>query len=287
MTEPITIPVHPEGGCGEGCEYCAAIELAKTAQLAEAEGQEARAKLQRIAANNARLVRALHSARAGEAAAPEPFDPTALLEIAARSTNKTVDELRELAAQEPAPEPYVHPSVNPRTVVRRRMVAAGVPELFIRSVGDVEPIACPVLARVQQLAAAPDGQIVVLAGGLGTRKTGSACWLLGQFDGGEYVEAHELIAIKFEDRARYLRLRHAPVVVLDEIKNKPEQHDDKGHWLSIFDSLFNGWYASCARVIITCNLTAPQFKATVGDRAVDRIYERGDFFKVEGTSVRR
>lgn len=208
--------------------------------------------------------------------------------MAAKATGMSVEQLEAAAAALPLHEPLPAPAPSPERLARRRMEAAGVPELYVKAVADREPIACPALDATQALLAAGGG-FLVLSGGIGTRKTGSAAWLLSQLDGGEYVEAHELLSIAFEDKARYLRLVHARVIVLDEVKAESQQLDEKGHWLRVFDALFGSWYARCATVVITCNLTKPQFAAVVGERAIDRIRERGvdgGWFSVPGESVR-
>jgi hypothetical protein len=209
-------------------------------------------------------------------------------ELAAKQTGMTLDELDAAAAAVEPPE-FVQPAPpTPAQRARRRMESAGVPELYIQAVADRDPVDCPALDASKSVLAARGG-LLVLSGGLGTRKTGSASWTLSQVDRGEYVEAHELLSIAFEDRARYLRLVHAPLVVLDEVKAPGEQLDEKGHWRRVFDNLFGSWYHNCATVVVTCNLTLAQFAAVVGERAMDRIRERGvngGWFEVPGRSVR-
>jgi DNA replication protein DnaC len=102
---------------------------------------------------------------------------------------------------------------------------------------------------------------------------------------GEYVEAADLIAVAIEDKARYLKLRKASLVVLDELGT--ETADDKGYWQRTFNTLWNGWYAGCAKVIVTCNLSVEQFSTLYSERARDRLKERGRFLYIGGESLRR
>jgi hypothetical protein len=248
---------------------------------------EQRAEMRAKAAENVR--RAMSIFEADEQAQLAAF-MTQIRALAAKQTGMTVEELEAAAAVEALqpPEPLPVPAADPAKLARRRMVSAGVPELYIQAVADRQPIACPALDATRTLLAARGG-FLVLSGGIGTRKTGSAAWLLSQCERGEYLEAHELLSIAFEDKARYLRIVHAPVIVLDEIKGVEDQLDAKGHWRRIFDPLFNHWYASCARVVITCNLTPEQFAAVIGERAFDRLQEKGvngGWFDVPGESVR-
>ncbi len=53
---------------------------------------------------------------------------------------------------------------------------------------------------VRELMADPKLSLLVLSGGVGTRKSGLACWALSQREGGIYVQADELLPI--EDIAR-------------------------------------------------------------------------------------
>lgn len=254
------------------------------------DAEQLKAKIERIQNTSARLAQVYFAAETASAPKmPAPFDLGPLYAAASKATGLSVDELKAASAAEAAanqnayPEEVPRPTIDAYRLARRRMKSASVPERFIRAVGDKTPIDCHALTRVKQLAAAESG-IVILSGGIGTRKTGSACWLLSQVDGGEYLDGHELLAIAFDDRARYLRIAHAPVVVLDEIKL--ELLDDKGHWRRVFNDLLNTWYARCARVVMTCNLAMQQFKQLADDRSVSRLRECGDLFFVEGADVR-
>jgi DNA replication protein DnaC len=199
------------------------------------------------------------------------------------ATGMTKAEL--LAEAEKLPPPPVFHEV-PVNRVRRRMEAAGVPEIHIRHLADEPPRPCRALERVQHLCSDPNENILVLSGGTGTMKTGSACQLLGTVDRGVFVVADELLAIAFEDKARLLELKRARAVVLDDLGR--EIIDDKGYWMRTFTSLMDAWYGSCAKVIITTNVEREPFLQQYDERALDRIRESGarQFVTLGGDSVR-
>jgi hypothetical protein len=216
-------------------------------------------------------------------------DVLADIEAAAtRATGLSRDELLAKAGElEPSQPGYVQPSW--RTIARGRLRRAGVPELHIEHVIDQDPIDCEALSATRELARDPALGFLVLSGGVGTRKTGSACWLLSREEGGLFVEADELLAIALEDKTRYLRLKRAKLVVLDDLGT--EVRDEKGYWMRTFNSLFNTWYASKAKVAVTCNVSPAAFKKPAGEggygaRVADRIRERGRFYVIGGESCR-
>ena len=249
----------------------------------EDEVQAARAKLQAAAAANARRVRALDEEK-------ERNDLSDMMErmtsLAERATGLTREQLAAAAlALNAAPaevRPYTAP-VNPR---RRRMVTAGVPELHVKHIGDMEPEECDALRLVREHFQRPSGGFLVLGGGKGTRRTGSASWMLGQVDGGVFVDARDLIDIAVHDRPMFLRLRRAKYVVLDDLGAEDiGAGNDQAVFQQKLDGLWNGWYGAEAYVIATGNITRAQFDA-YGERIKDRMDERGRFFSIGGTSVR-
>ncbi len=264
-----------------------------------------------------RLDRARDRDRVGNTGEPEPVGEIARLiaRVAAANTGLTPEELARKAAEIDLEEASRAATPQVRElearIMRRRMLEAGVPEehvanLALSAQGIVAaPAECDALAKVRALyAEPPEGRtIVMLSGGLGVRKTGSACWLLGKGDGGVYVEADELLAVKIEDPKRYLKLKHAPLVVIDELGT--EIPDEKGYWLKTFGVLFNSWYASRARVVMTSNLVAdseadsekvpvgqrmvrkpPGFRQLYGSKVWSRFEQRGKWFDIGGESVR-
>jgi hypothetical protein len=208
-----------------------------------------------------------------------------IMRQAQEATGLSREELMRLAEEE-ARKPR-EPLVPPMTAAeraRRCMLSSGVPGLYVQCVADAEPIAYDALKAVQAFAADDSLGVLVVSGGVGTYKTGSACWLLGQHEG-EYVEAPDLLAIAIEDKPRYLRLRRARFAVLDDLGT--EIQDAGGWWLKTFNTLFNGWYSGLSKVVITCNLTPEQFKGAYGERIVDRIRERGRWVDIGGESGRK
>ncbi len=255
-----------------------------TAELDE--GQRAHVALQQRAAANARRIRDDEYARHARETV-ELGDHW--LAAAERATGLSRQELAALAEALPPPETFVDRRPTARQLARRWMVNAGAPELHIQNVWDQDAIHCDALFAVRELMADPKLSLLVLSGGVGTRKSGSACWALSQREGGIYVQADELLPIAFEDKPRYLLLKRAPVVIVDDLGT--EGPDDKGYWHRTFNTLVNAWYAGCRKVVFTCNMTKQQFKLPpdkggYGERVVDRIRECGRWISLGGESVR-
>jgi len=262
-------------------------ELEQAALAAEEDGRKARLALERVAASNARIARALHVARGGEATDPTPFDVNPLVQLAERATGLSREEQKALADDAWSDVLATPPSVNPRAAIRRRMVDACVPELYIRHVGDVEPRECDALRLVREHLERRPGGFLVLAGGKGVFKTGSACWMLGQVDGGVFVEACDLLDLAFHDRPMFLRLRRAKYVVLDELGGEDVgEGNDAAYFRRALNKLCKGWYANAATVIVTGNIRRSEFDA-YGERIKSCMDERGQFFTVGGEDQRR
>ena len=189
----------------------------------------------------------------------------------------------EMEASVSHPRDIVPVLPSHRVIARRRMAGAGVPELFLRAVADKEPEDCEPLRQVQDFLSSADG-FRVLSGGKGTMKTGSACWALGQLDGGMYVEAMDVIRLSIEDKPKWEAIVAAPLVVFDDLGW--EKRDDKAAFTSAFSRLLNTVYTQRRRMIITCNMTRENFKATYGEREFDRMREVGKWSAIAGESVR-
>jgi hypothetical protein len=217
---------------------------------------------------------------------PTPFDPAPLYEMAERDTGLTREQLlaqKEAAWAEVLAPP---PPPDPRAAIRRRMTDAGVPELYIQHVGDVEPHECDALAKVREHLERRAAGFLVLAGGKGIFKTGSACWMLGQVDGGVFVEACDLLDIAFHDRPMFLRLRRAKYVVLDELGAEGVgEGNDLSYFKRELNRLCKGWYANAATVIVTGNIRRADFDA-YGERIKSCMSERGRFFTIGGEDQR-
>lgn len=209
-------------------------------------------------------------------------------QAALKATGLSGEELDAMAAM--AAEEPVHAGPDARTIARGRLRRAGAPRRHIEHVVDQEPDECDALRAVRAFMGDPKAWCLVLSGGVGTQKTGSCCWALKHEEGGMFVEADELLAIALEDKPRYLRLKRAHLVVLDDLGC--ELRDPKGYWIKTFTTLMNGWYSACARVLITCNVSSDFFKQRIedggyGERVADRIREHGRFVEIAGESVRR
>lgn len=200
--------------------------------------------------------------------------------MAEKATGLSRNELSALALE---PREESVRMIDPRKTKRRRMEQARAPELHIRNLSDNVPVECDAIQGVRTFLEARKKNILVLSGGKGTCKTGSACWALGERSDGIFVKAKHLSAIAIEDKALYLRLSRAPLIVLDELGL--EHPDEKGFWLSTFIDLFDDWYSSCATVIITGNLTRTKFEA-YDERVFDRLREVGEWKNIGGASVR-
>lgn len=243
---------------------------------------ERRAELTQTAKANAERIREAEAAREKSDLAETM---AAIQKQASEATGLTVDELMakadEIAAEEPA-------EVVPERISREKVAKRGVPELHLRSVYDREPEDGPALKLVRDFLADPAQIILVLAGGVGTRKTGAACWALTQ-RAGVFVLAEDLgkiAASRDEDSITlYRQAKNAGLLVLDDLGS--EYHDEKGWYVRAFSSLINARYQACAKTIITANLTAEKFKQAYGERVVDRIREVGRFAIVGGASLRR
>jgi hypothetical protein len=182
------------------------------------------------------------------------------------------------------PRDIVPVTVTPRMMARRRMKAAGVPELFIEHTADRDPVDCEPMRAVRGFLSSKDG-FHVLSGGKGTRKSGSASWSLGQLDGGAFLEASEIIRLSITpDRQRWDEILLAPLVVLDDLGT--EKRDEKGAFTSALSELINKVYSNRRRLIITCNLTKETFKTVYGAREFDRMREMGKWSSIAGESVR-
>jgi hypothetical protein len=178
------------------------------------------------------------------------------------------------------------PAMPVERVSRETVAARGVPEKHLRAIYDREPIECDALDAVRAFLAS-DKTSLVLAGGVGTRKSGSACWALTQRPGVFLTEDEvlRLYASRLEDDiAAMRRARQAQVLVIDDIG---EYSDDKGWGTKVITGLWNHRYSSELKLIVTANKTAKEFAAEFGQRIVDRVRESGRFVELGGKSVRR
>lgn len=213
---------------------------------------------------------------------PTPDFYRAMIAAACKATGMTEDELRAKAEQMGTEYPQPEQRLDRETVVAR-----GVPEIHIRAVFDREPIECEALDAIRGFLAG-DKTTLVLAGGVGVRKTGSACWALTQ-RAGVFVTADECVRLAAsrlpDDIEAWRRARNAQVLVIDDLGG--EYNDDKGWSVKVFNGLLDHRYASGLKTIITTNLKRDRFKADYGERIADRIAGAGRYLTLGGQSARR
>ncbi len=211
-------------------------------------------------------------------------DVNGFREKLAKAAGKTLAQWLEMEANVSHPREIIPVQPSPAAIARRRMLGAGVPELFIAAVGDRKPLDCTPLKRVQDFLNCGDG-FHVLSGGKGTRKTGSACWALGQLDRGAFLHSRDITRLSIEPRDKWDAICSAPLVVLDDLGT--EKRDEKGAFQSAVSELIDRVYSNRRRMIVTCNLTREVFAKVYGEREFDRIREVGKWSDIAGQSVRQ
>jgi DNA replication protein DnaC len=205
-----------------------------------------------------------------------------LLARAAQETGMTVEELLAKADSLPsdAPSPVARPD---RDTLRR---ARCIPELHLRNVFDRDPEPCAALERVRDFLRGRD-TLLVLAGGVGTRKSGCAAWALTERPG-LFIASTELarIAVSRKDdeteRFRAIRSKY-PLVVIDDVG---AEYDTE--WFrSVLNDVVNARYEEMLKTILTTNLEAKGFADSYGKRILDRVNEAGAYQLIGGTSLRK
>ncbi len=121
---------------------------------------------------------------------------------------------------------------------------------------------------------------VVLAGGVGNGKTTAAAWWIAQ---GEPPPIQPVFASAFElqqvdrfspDRTNAIVM--AGRLVIDDLG--VEYADEKGAFQTLFDYVINKRWANELPLVITTNLTAPEFCRRYGERNIDRLQDLGGVF---------
>jgi DNA replication protein DnaC len=206
-----------------------------------------------------------------------------LVARAAAGTGLTAEQLRAEADKLTEPGPRQEVVVN---FAARRMVAARVPRLHVRHLTTGTPVDCQALREVRAFCADTVQRFMVLSGAFETGKTGSACYMLGQLEGGQFVKADTLSDLAIGDKKRFLELEQAKAVVLDEFSW--DLADSKGFWKRTFERLMDAWYEAEAKVIITCNLTLDAFSGSLHPRIASRMRQSGPqrFVVVGGGEMR-
>lgn len=219
--------------------------------------------------------------------APEGNPWDGFIKLACKATGMTEDQLRAKAAEmgSDIPDaPEEKPTRDARDAVERRRV----PEVHLESVYDRDPEPCPALTAVRAFMANPRQVLLVLSGGVGVYKTGSACWAL-TFKPGRFVPCDELGRLagsrEGEDVNQWRATRGTPLLVVDDLGG--EYVDDKGWMVRVVNGLIDYRYSNRLKTIVTTNLDAKTFKATYGDRVFDRVREAGQFVNIGGKSMRR
>ncbi len=200
----------------------------------------------------------------------------------------TLEQWLELESKVSHPREFVPVIPSEAAIARRRMLGARVPEKFIRAVGDAKPLDCKPMRDVSAFLDSRDG-FLLLSGGKGTRKTGSASWALGQLDGGVFVHAQDLVetsvAPEHRERWDYI-VNRAPLVVFDDLGTEKRTGDLPVSFGTAFSRLVDKVYSGCRRMIITHNITKATMKGVYGEREFDRMREVGKWSDIAGESVR-
>lgn len=222
------------------------------------------------------------------ARAPEPSTAEfmrAIVAIACKATGLNEAELRRRANEVSQQEPRI--MLEDLARVARGVVAArGVPEKHLRAIYDALPVECDALVAVRAFIASAQ-TMLVLSGGVGLRKTGSACWGLVQKPG-VFITATELVRISashgVEDVEAWRRARNSQLLVIDDVGG--EYADAKGYAVKVVNEVFDHRYSSVIKTIITTNLPVLAFRKDYGERTADRIRESGKWVTLGGKSVR-
>jgi hypothetical protein len=221
-------------------------------------------------------------------AAPEVSLDAFLADIkaaACRATGKTEEQLLEMEKKLEADIP--RRIEMPERLPRESVASRGVLEMHLCAIYDQQPVECDALARSRSLLTS-DRTLLVLSGGTGTRKSGSASWALTR-KAGRFITADEIGRIagsREGDNQRIWQLtRGTPLLVIDDLGG--EYVDDKGWFVKVFNSLVDYRYGSKLKTIITSNLDAKTFKNDYGERVTDRIREAGAWTNLGGASARR
>lgn len=216
-----------------------------------------------------------------------------LRELACRKTGMTMAELLEAEANVCHPKEVIAIQPTPEVLAMWNMKRAGVPDRHLNNVGSKRPIECQALRAVRTWMQTTEA-FLVLQGGVGTRKTGSASWTLGQ-SAGRFLEAPGLIGAYLDKteagkRETWDAILRSPLVVLDDLGT--ERRDAQGIWLEAFTELWNTTYNRSKRLIVTTNTVTPAaFKAETseggyGPRSYSRLTESGRWIAVSGEDMR-
>jgi DNA replication protein DnaC len=126
--------------------------------------------------------------------------------------------------------------------------------------------------------------ILVLAGPVGAGKSIAATWWATQ----QPRTPACVTAMTFARHSRYDCNRDdllaAPALILDDLGS--EFLDTKGSFLVDLDELVDTYYRAMRPLVITTNCTKDTFRERYRSRIFDRLLESGEFYAVNGRSLR-
>lgn len=129
--------------------------------------------------------------------------------------------------------------------------------------------------------------IAVLAGPRGTGKTLATVWFAlhrRAADEPLFVRAHELaedLADRESRKRTFKRVLEASMLIVDDLGKEAGWKFARD-----FERIVDDVYQSYKTLLITTNLTPPQFRKAYGESVADRIRERGTWIPVSGKSMR-
>lgn len=124
---------------------------------------------------------------------------------------------------------------------------------------------------------------ILLAGGFGVGKSLAAAWALVQRPGGIWARAPRLADLAINDKPRYVAIRTAPLLVIDELGLNSE--GTSGWSIGLVEDLLGERDENDAKTIITTNLNLEMFRKTYRERVWDRV-RVGELINCEGPSLR-
>lgn len=250
------------------------------------------ADIQRLIANPPPRRIAPHPTFESEAEDTGTESVSEFMQVAMRKLGcKTREEVEKLWAKDVHAEPVKKIEVS-REMMRHRARKANMPDQYREHVIDRVPLDCQALSAVKDFLKGRR-KLLMLSGGKGTWKSGSSCYAIGQVDGSRYVDACELVDVKFHDRERFNELMSANLVVLDDlewgVKNKTPA--ERAQFMGIWMRLVVNAYTRGRRLITNSNILWEAFaknddEGGFGVLVADRWTEAGDWIDVEGESMR-
>jgi hypothetical protein len=212
------------------------------------------------------------------------------MQLAIRNTGLTREQIVERWGEEAEASP-VPSSAVPGALATQRAKLAKMPDLYRDAVMIREPRDCLPLQAVKKFLASRR-RLLMLSGGKGTLKSGSACWAIGQVDGSRYVDAMELVDVHLRDPDRWASLLGGHLVVLDDLGREDQREGQWALFLAAWRKLVVNAYTRGRRLVVTSNLTWDQFRRDEDDGgygalAADRWNECGSWIDVPGESQRK